>query len=71
MISGVVTFLTGRPADIDAAEKEVEARRERALKAIARRREKDPDFHVRRETILGATADEETRVLMRRLAGVD
>ena len=71
MISGVVTFLTGRPADISAAEKEVEARRERALKAIAKRREKDPTFHVRNETISAPTADDETRALIRRLAGVD
>ena len=71
MMQGLIEFFTGHPADIDAAEKEVQARRERAFKAIAKRRETDPDFHVRNETISAATADDETRALIRKIAGVD
>ena len=71
MIRRFVAFFSCKPADLDAAEREVNVRREQALKAAAKRREKDPDFHVRRETILDASADDETRALMRRLAGAD
>lgn len=71
MMQGLIEFFTGHPADIEAVEREVQARRERALKAIAKRRETDPDFHVRNETIVETTADDETRALIRRIAGVD
>jgi len=71
VIGDVLRFFTGGVPNMRAAEKEVQDRRDRALKAIAKRRKSDPGFHVRNETISAATADDETRMLIRRLAGVD
>ena len=70
MIRKLKDFISGQNADLDAVHKEVERRRQAALNAIADRRKRDPDFHVREETVTDATADEQTRALMRKLAGV-
>lgn len=70
MIRSFKAFINGHTADLDAVQKEIERRRQAALNAIAERRKRDPDFHVREETITDATADEQTRTLMRKLAGV-
>jgi len=56
-------------ADVSAAEDEVMRRRQCAMQALSERRKREPGFTVKPETVLGATADDETRALIRRIAG--
>lgn len=57
------------PLDLDAVDREVERRRDLALKAKACRRDRDPTYETPPSIILDAKADDETRETMRRIAG--
>lgn len=71
MMKRVWKFITVCAPDADRVEQEVKRRRDAAYKALSERRKRDPNFTVNPDTILNATADDETRKLMRKLAGVD
>ncbi len=69
MIRWLIDFFPATP-NMAAAEGEVTRRRDAAICAAKDRRKRDPGFVVPESRIIGAEADEETRKLMRRLAGV-